>query len=103
MDEFNDTQKESLRLLQKYLDETPEEELKKQWKDIEDMGFEGPTVDEYFQSLAGNPKLIYELNQEIFQLKEALQEAKQYIEESCRDLSIKKHNIITKIDKLLSQ
>ena len=50
---------ESLFLLNKYLEETPQEELEKSWKEIEDsgVGSESPTVEEYFESI--NPNLMY--------------------------------------------
>jgi hypothetical protein len=41
----------SLRLLQKYLDETPQEEIDAEIAKIEAMNFGGPTIDEYFDGL----------------------------------------------------
>lgn len=49
---------EMLFNLHKHLEETPIEELKKHFKEVEDMGIEGPTVDEYFESL--NPAVQYQ-------------------------------------------
>ena len=46
---------DSLKALDDYLKNTPKEQLEKDFKEIEDMGFTGPTVEEYF-----NPHLIYE-------------------------------------------
>lgn len=48
---------ESLFFLHKHLQETPEDELQKEWKSIEDMGLGGPTVEEYFQGI--NPQYQY--------------------------------------------
>lgn len=41
----------SLRLLQKYFDETPREEIDAEIAKIEAMNIEGPTIDEYFDGL----------------------------------------------------
>lgn len=49
---------ESLYLLHKHLEETPKEELESEFKKVEDMAIEGPTVDEYFESL--NPGAQYQ-------------------------------------------
>lgn len=45
----------SLRLLHKYLNETPKEEIKALLDSIKNVGTNGPTVEEYFQSLGGQP------------------------------------------------
>jgi hypothetical protein len=49
---------DSLMSLHKHLISTPQEELEKEWKEIEDMGIEGPTVEEYFQGL--DPNYLYQ-------------------------------------------
>lgn len=50
---------ESLMALHKYLNETPQEELEKSWKEVEDIGLpDGPTVEEYFAST--NPNYMYQ-------------------------------------------
>jgi hypothetical protein len=41
----------SLRLLQKYFDETPREEIDAELARIDAMHIEGPTIDEYFDGL----------------------------------------------------
>jgi hypothetical protein len=47
-----ETQNEkSLRLLQKYLNETSREQFEKDVARLTAMDFEGPTVDEYFDGL----------------------------------------------------
>jgi len=48
---------EMIELLRKHLQETPKEELEKEWAEIEKLGIEGPTVEEYFESL--NPTAMY--------------------------------------------
>lgn len=50
----------SLMAFHRYLEETPQEELERQWKEIEESGIgsEGPTVEEYFASL--NPNYMYQ-------------------------------------------
>lgn len=40
-----------LESLKKHLENTSPEQLQKEWKKIEDMGLEGPTVEEYFREL----------------------------------------------------
>ena len=41
----------SMRLLQKYFDETPKEEIDAELARIDAMHIEGPTIDEYFDGL----------------------------------------------------
>ena len=41
----------SLRLLHKYLEETPQEQIDADIAAIEAMNIEGPTIDEYFDGL----------------------------------------------------
>ena len=36
--------------LRKHLDESSPEQLKKEWAEVEAMGFKGPTVDEFLKS-----------------------------------------------------
>lgn len=50
---------DSLMSLHHYFEVTPQEELDRQWKEIEEQtaGIKGPTVDEYFESL--NPQAMY--------------------------------------------
>lgn len=43
--------KKSLRLLQKYLDETPQEQIDADIAKVEAMNIQGPTIDEYFNEL----------------------------------------------------
>jgi len=49
----------SLMALHRYFVSTPQEELEKEWAEIEEQtkGIEGPTVEEYFESL--NPQAMY--------------------------------------------
>jgi hypothetical protein len=49
---------ESLMALHKYLEETPQEVLEKEWAEIEKMDHSGPTVEEYFQGI--NPQYQYQ-------------------------------------------
>jgi len=46
----------SLELLDKFLKETPPEEIKKMIKKIDEMNIEGPTISEYFRSMDGISK-----------------------------------------------
>jgi hypothetical protein len=48
----------SLMALHKHLDETPLEELEKEWAEIDKLGYKGPTVEEYFQGI--NPQYQYQ-------------------------------------------
>jgi hypothetical protein len=50
----------SLMALHKHFETTPQEELERQWKEIEEQtkDIEGPTVEEYFNSL--NPNYMYQ-------------------------------------------
>jgi hypothetical protein len=51
---MNDEQyKKSLEMLNKFLKETPPEELEKILKKYDDVKFEGPTISEYFRSMDG--------------------------------------------------
>lgn len=54
----NSYEYQSLMAFHKYLDETPQEELEKQWAEIDKMGHTGPTVEEYFQGI--NPHYQYQ-------------------------------------------
>lgn len=49
---------EMLYSLVKHLEETPKEKIEKYFKEVNDMGIEGPTVDEYFEGL--NPHAQYQ-------------------------------------------
>ena len=73
-----------LKALQDYLDNTPEEELKKVWGAVEAMDLGGPTVEEYFDGLSGSPKRIAELESENAQLRSDLYHAQGNLEISER-------------------
>jgi len=49
---MTDEKKDSLQLLQEYLDKTPKEKLDKIFADIDAMEIEGPTLEEYFNPFA---------------------------------------------------
>jgi len=40
-----------LKALRKHLRKTSKKQLQKEWAEVEALGFEGPTVEEYFQSI----------------------------------------------------
>ena len=46
----------SLMKLHEMLESTPEEQLKKDWEEVEKMELQGPTVEEYFEFLAQNSR-----------------------------------------------
>jgi hypothetical protein len=63
----NETHKKSLELLDKFLKEVPQEERDKMWNEVKAIGYsnEGPTVEEYFEALGGNQRIIAELKDKL--------------------------------------
>ena len=47
--------------LKEVLDNTPKEQLEKEWDDIEKMGFEGPTMEEFLKNTIMNKHEIIKL------------------------------------------
>jgi len=76
-----------------YMNNTPEEELQQTIDEINKMGIQGPTVEEYFDALNGHPRKIAglqeryelslarisELEKEVDELKATLEEYRRYI------------------------
>ena len=67
---------DSLDAMQKYFDNTPDIEKDKIWEEVNAMGIEGPTVSEYFESLSGNQRIIFELNSKIEELQKEISNLK---------------------------
>jgi len=95
---------EQLEKLKKYITETPREQIDAVIRKVSALGIQGPTVDQYFNGMSGNPQM----QQELLESKKRITDLERVLNDCRQDylylLSIKsvRSKRIGQIEKVLN-